>query len=561
MLLLITSATLPLAIISVSISWNKYNESLEAPKNEAFRQAQEALVTVTRDINQTQRAAEFFSKYPYDPSFSHNFFQMLDQASNGNFCLISIFDAEGQIVFSEKTVKKNQCAYINPSTLPNDRPNFIDEGQNIIQVDNNIFVSNTIKFKKDDFRKYYIKIYRNITNDLFTSNNTHYYFISRKNKSLNESIDYISPIISETESLKVKKLIEEGIEKKNIIQKYDSLYLQKVLGNTWMLTTNYWGEQKRTSQYILLFDISLIFGVIAIELMIIAVCSREYLVEPLEYLALAVAQWRNGAEFSPNRKNDVPLEVRQLERAFLRATRHLKLRETELKNAAQRQEHLIHEIHHRVKNNLQVIASLLNLHANQIKSPEVQGEFRRVRDRVQALSSLHHHLYDNPELTTLRANIFIPEIAQNVLMSHGPASTAHIDIKLDIDDVLIPQSQSVPVTLIITEILSNSLRYAFPSNQRGIICISLKKQETTNGESRVLLTLSDDGVGIASEKNSQPNQQPLSGIGRQLIRGFARQLRAELIIRHDTGTIYSLSFALDPVEPTPSALAERVLNS
>ncbi|MBR0559640.1 sensor histidine kinase [Neokomagataea anthophila] len=208
--------------------------------------------------------------------------------------------------------------------------------------------------------------------------------------------------------------------------------------------------------------------------------SRDFLITPLKKLTHSVSEWQTGHIFTLDKNKNIPLEIKQLERSFLRATRHLNKREQELKQSIQQQEHLIHEIHHRVKNNLQVIASLLNLHANRVKSSEAQEEFRLVRDRVRAISSMHHHLYENIENNHLQAIIFIPEIINNIFTPSNISKKYNIKIHHDIDNLLIPTSQASPITLIITEALSNSLRHAFPDKNTGNIFISFKRENRSS---------------------------------------------------------------------------------
>ena len=142
---------------------------------------------------------------------------------------------------------------------------------------------------------------------------------------------------------------------------------------------------------------------------------------PLRRLSKAVRQWRSGAPFDPGDLRGAPDEVLQLAQSFRDATGGLQQREAELVQAQERQDLLVLEIHHRVKNNLQVIASLLNLQASRIRVPEAKAEFQAARDRVRALATLHRH-----PLRGWRAahdqHAFVPDrVVRAVVPGHGGA--------------------------------------------------------------------------------------------------------------------------------------------
>lgn len=540
-LLLILTATLPLAVLAGGLSWHSYSQNSLKSFENTKSDAQEALKAITSNITEINNTARFFAESDLPPQRSENYFQLLETISNNQYCDATFFSQKNAVIFSISSSNKYIC----------DKKNAPNSSQ-IIQSGDNIYISTLRKIKITDG---YFLLRKDITSYINQSieKNTHFYIVSNNTSSLmNVPIKIIPQKILST----LQKDIAHHRNDDALTYGTINLSFNSISPGFFLLTVHQWTDDENKSQHRLLINFSIITTAIAIELMLMFVSAREFLVEPLEQLTFSVRGWRRGERFSPHTHKAIPLEVRQLERAFLRATRHLSLRENELQKATQQQDHLIHEIHHRVKNNLQIIVSLLNLHANRVTSPEAKKEFQLVRERVKAISTLHHHLYKNSEINCLYAQKFIPEISENVLFSEKGRHNNNINLKLDIDDITISSSQSVPITLIITETISNSVRYAFPNNQSGDIFVSLKHDN--HAHNAVILTLSDNGIGIPSDAQDSPQQ---NGIGQKLIRGFARQLHAELSIEYEGGTTYRVSFALEPLDPTPSTLAKNAIHA
>ncbi len=269
---------------------------------------------------------------------------------------------------------------------------------------------------------------------------------------------------------------------------------------------------------------------------------------PLRRLSHAVRRWQGGAPFDPGDLAGAPDEVTQLARSFREATTGLRQRELELEQAKERQDLLVLEIHHRVKNNLQVIASLLNLQASRIRVPEAQAEFQAARDRVRALATLHRHLYADGELHTINMRSFLKELCGQLFQAMGEKEDARIRLLIEAPELRMSADQAVPLALIVTEAVTNSVRYAFPGGQSGQIAVILLDK---GGE--LDLMISDNGVGIPAGQ-AETEAGTRDGIGLQLIRGFSRQLGATLTVEDEgRGTRYAvrLSRAAQPNARTP----------
>ena len=537
-ILLIVGSALPVAIIAGIISWNYYNQNIQISLNNTYKNSEETVKNIHDSIIKLQKISDFYTEDTTKISKIIDYYNFLNHIEGNKYCSI-IIDSE-EISIINKTLCSNENEYYSKN----------DFGIKIIKLNMNVF----LLYKKNSPKRSSISKV-DISNILYKNTNDEYYIISGENykdiykNHLSDEINkyYNSIIINDLSKNRKSDSFKYG---------YKTFFLSKTTEKYWTLIIHKEEKHYITYSNVFFVNIGIIITIISIELMVGFVFARDFLIIPLETLSKSVSAWQKGDIFTLDNNKHIPREIRQLERSFLRATRHLSHREKELKKSTHQQERLIHEIHHRVKNNLQIIASLLNLHANRVKSSEAQEEFRLVRDRVRAISTLHHHLYEKQEINHLQANIFIPEISNNLIASHKERTKERIKIHFDIDDILIPSSQASPVTLIITEAISNSLRYAFPGKDNGEIYIALKRENRTSIDQLVTLTLKDNGVGRSSEQLS--THRP-DGIGRQLIRGFARQLHAEFTVEQEEGTTYRLTFILAPIEPTPSTMAFRSL--
>ena len=278
--------------------------------------------------------------------------------------------------------------------------------------------------------------------------------------------------------------------------------------------------------------------------------ANRALVRPIERLTGAVERWRGGVGFDPGKLDDLPAELRGLCHAFGQSTDALSEREGQLRGALEKQELLTQEIHHRVKNNLQIVASLLNLQASRIRQPEAKAEFQSARDRVRALATLHRHLYLQGELQTINMRSFLTELCGQLFQALGPAAADRVHLDIQAADLRIASDQAVPLALIVTETVANAVKYAFPGGRSGNILVQL----TAEGD-QARLVIQDDGVGLPPGR-SDTETGVRDGIGIQLVRGLARQLGATLTVNEGNGTRYEVAMRLNPKHmdsPVPGA--------
>ncbi len=262
---------------------------------------------------------------------------------------------------------------------------------------------------------------------------------------------------------------------------------------------------------------------------------------PLALLHKSVSQWRSDTVFQKRQDAQVPpstRELRQLAVSFQRATLMLNRQQIRLAAAIDQQELLMQEIHHRVKNNLQVVASLLNLQASRIRLPEARAEFQSARDRVRTLATLHRHLYAHGELHTINMREFLIELCSQLFQAMGEKAGERLRLEIEAPELKMSSDQAVPLALIVTEAVSNAVKYAFPGGRRGSISVCLKADRD-----HAELEIFDDGVGIPAGR-VETEAGTRDGIGIQLIRGFARQLGATLQVEEGHGTRYKVHLPL-----------------
>ncbi len=212
------------------------------------------------------------------------------------------------------------------------------------------------------------------------------------------------------------------------------------------------------------------------------------------------------------------------------------------------------EIHHRIKNNLQVVSSLLDLQAEQfrnrdnIKDSEVLEAFRESQDRVTSMALIHEELYKGEGFETLNFSPYIQELADTLFQTYRLGNT-NISLNMDLEENLsFDMDTAVPLGMIINELVSNSLKHAFPCRDRGEIQIKLHREEPTELESEdsestsisFTLTISDNGVGIPENLDIEE----LDSLGMQLVTSLVDQLDGELELKRNNGTEYTVRFTV-----------------
>lgn len=206
-----------------------------------------------------------------------------------------------------------------------------------------------------------------------------------------------------------------------------------------------------------------------------------------------------------------------------------------LENASlEEKETLLKEVHHRVKNNLQLISSLLSLQASRIEDPAVAELFADSRNRVRSMALVHENLYRAGDFARVSMKAHIQNLCSHLIRAYG-AQSRNVDLVMHIEDLQMDMDRAVSCGLIINELVSNALKHAFPDDKAGHIEVALSLQH----DRRCMLTVRDDGVGLHAGSTSS------GSLGLQLVQDLTQQLRGTIAVTHDKGSSFSISFDVD----------------
>jgi PAS domain S-box-containing protein len=226
--------------------------------------------------------------------------------------------------------------------------------------------------------------------------------------------------------------------------------------------------------------------------------------------------------------------------------------EQEIRASLEEKEVLLKEVHHRVKNNLQVISSLLHLQSQHTQDQNSVEMFRASQDRVRSMALVHERLYRSKDLAQVDFTDYIQSLAKHLFSAHQ-VDTDRIKLGVDVHGVKLSIDAAVPCGLLLNELISNSLKHAFQGRERGRIRIELVP---INGD-KILLSVSDDGVGLPA------GIEPVSGetFGMQLIADLVEQLHGSVQVNRDAGTAVRIVFPACSGPPGEQVLLkERIIH-
>ncbi len=208
--------------------------------------------------------------------------------------------------------------------------------------------------------------------------------------------------------------------------------------------------------------------------------------------------------------------------------------EEQIKADLKEKEVLLREIHHRVKNNMQIISSLLRLQSSTIKDKKYSDMYLGSQNRIITMSLIHEKLYQSKNLTKIDIRDYVRDLVNGIVESYG-INTRNISFNFDIDNVFLGINSAIPCGLIINELVSNSLKYAFPDGRCGEIRIFLKSDYNKNYE----LIVSDNGIGIPEDMDITKTDS----WGMRLVTLLAEnQLRGKIAMDRNIGTEFKINF-------------------
>jgi two-component sensor histidine kinase len=207
--------------------------------------------------------------------------------------------------------------------------------------------------------------------------------------------------------------------------------------------------------------------------------------------------------------------------------------EETFKASLQQKEVLLREVHHRIKNNLQIISSLLDIQASYVQDSKIAEMFTDIQNRVLSMALIHETLYQSSDLGLVDFGAYIRSLAEQVFRSYNILAD-RIVLQVRANEVMLDTNQAIPCGLILNELLSNCLKHAFPSDRSGEVYIEL----WSDASRRVTMIVRDTGIGFPAHMDFRQTDT----IGLQLVCTLTEQLGGTLELDRDTGTAFKLSF-------------------
>ena len=222
--------------------------------------------------------------------------------------------------------------------------------------------------------------------------------------------------------------------------------------------------------------------------------------------------------------------MRSLAKHFETMAGALQHRQTQLLEALQQKEMLLKEVNHRVKNSLQLVASLLGLQRSRITDKEARRQFEDAARRINTVAQIHQRLYLDENVERVAFDHFLRELCAD--LNNAMADGKAVAIVTDVVSCHLPTEQVVPVALIVNELITNALKYAYPDQKSGAIRVNCRREPGA-----LVVSVSDDGSSLPQSFDFKTS----SGLGMQMIVVLSRQLRAQLdVSRQEAGKSFIL---------------------
>ena len=237
---------------------------------------------------------------------------------------------------------------------------------------------------------------------------------------------------------------------------------------------------------------------------------------------------------------------RALEEKRLRAEKQEA--DEKIRASLREKEVLLTEVHHRVKNNLQIISSLLNLQSRRITDLATLKILASTSNRVRAMAAVHERLYESGDFGQIDFAAHLGSLVRNLMRAHAPADgTVRPELKLE--PVTVELNTAVPLSLIANELITNALKYAFPEGAQGTLTITLRAGETLHE-----MCVADDGPGFPAGIDPASSR----ALGLRLVRDLVRQIRGELdIASAATGTAITVRWAARPAFSVTASISQE----
>jgi two-component sensor histidine kinase len=250
---------------------------------------------------------------------------------------------------------------------------------------------------------------------------------------------------------------------------------------------------------------------------------------------IAITKDANGRTIKTHGANQDITELKNIEEKLKRFNeeleRQVKSRTEELKATIDEKILLLREIHHRVKNNLQIIISLVNLQMRQIGDERLKQVMAETQNRVRAMSLVHEKLYQSESLSHIDLSEYIRFLTTQLFAYYG-IDSRRIRLDIDIGKTMVDINTAIPVGLIINELVSNALKHAFPSDRKGTITIRSRYDDKV-----LSLVVRDDGIGLPPDLDWKNPES----LGLRLVNSLVDQLDGTIELKKERGTTFIIS--------------------
>ncbi|WP_431241862.1 histidine kinase dimerization/phosphoacceptor domain -containing protein [Flavobacterium sp. P21] len=245
-------------------------------------------------------------------------------------------------------------------------------------------------------------------------------------------------------------------------------------------------------------------------------------ISSLVLLVLIIALLYNS--YRLKQKNNAELELKEKE---------INQKNINLRHLLDEKEWLLKEIHHRVKNNLQTVISLLNSQSAYLENDMALSAIKNSQHRIHSMSLIHQKLYNSENISTINMPNYIKELVEYLRESFSLGQRIRFELK--IDPLELDVAQAVPLGLILNESITNSIKYAFPDDKSGMIYVTL----VASSENKYLLTIADNGIGF----DANISAKKINSFGLSLIKGLSDDLEANFSMENKNGTILKIEFS------------------
>jgi PAS domain S-box-containing protein len=226
-------------------------------------------------------------------------------------------------------------------------------------------------------------------------------------------------------------------------------------------------------------------------------------------------------------------ERKRAEEGLRALNAELELRVKTRTSELQERNSLLQEVHHRVKNNLQVVSSLINMQIRGVQDESSRAALRECQSRVVTMAQIHEMLYQSADYARVPFAKYAKDLTTRILSASGTAP-GNVSVRFELQEVSLPVEQAIPCGLILNELVANSLKHAFPNGAHGTICVALRQAP----DRTVALAVSDDGIGISPTFDLDIS----SSLGVQLVMTLVEQIEGQLEIIRQPGSSFRITF-------------------